>query len=154
MVFACLWHFNNLVYMWCFISLFIIIAAKRCSHRGRGQNRTVLYCIVLNCIVLHGIVLYCRCFSLSSHLSLNRADRWDTTDDFATSFLHFSLFSTALWDLANSRSWQTGCEIISGAPTTPAATELMRWERQWSIKLLTLWTFASCVQEVEGVNFF
>ena len=26
-----------------------------------------------------------------------------TTDDFTTSFLHFSLFSTALWDLANSR---------------------------------------------------
>ena len=26
-----------------------------------------------------------------------------TTDDFATSFLHFSLFSTALWDLPNSR---------------------------------------------------
>ena len=37
------------------------------------------------------------------HLSLNHEGRWGTTDDFATSFLHFSLFSTALWDLANSR---------------------------------------------------
>ena len=37
------------------------------------------------------------------HQSLNREGRWDTTDDFATSFLHFSLFSTALWDLPNSR---------------------------------------------------
>ena len=37
------------------------------------------------------------------HLSLNREDRWGTTDDFATSFLHFSPFSTALWDLPNSR---------------------------------------------------
>ena len=43
------------------------------------------------------------------HLSLNREGRWGTTDDFATSFLqfslfsHFSLFSTALWDLPNSR---------------------------------------------------
>ena len=36
-------------------------------------------------------------------LSLNREGRWGTTDDFATSFLHFSLFSTALWDLPNSR---------------------------------------------------
>ena len=35
--------------------------------------------------------------------SLNRKGRWGTTDDFATSFLHFSLFSTALWDLVNSR---------------------------------------------------
>ena len=37
------------------------------------------------------------------HLSLSREGRWGTTDDFATSFLHFSLFSTAIWDLANFR---------------------------------------------------
>ena len=37
------------------------------------------------------------------HQSLNREGRWDTADDFATSFLHFSLFSTALWDLPYSR---------------------------------------------------
>ena len=37
------------------------------------------------------------------HLSLKHEGRWGTTDDFATSFLHFPLFSTALWDLANSR---------------------------------------------------
>ena len=37
------------------------------------------------------------------HLSFNREGCWGSTDDFATSFLHFSLFSTALWDLVNSR---------------------------------------------------
>ena len=37
------------------------------------------------------------------HLSLNHEDRWGTTDDFATSLLHFSLFSAALCDLTNSR---------------------------------------------------
>ena len=37
------------------------------------------------------------------HLSLNREGRWGNTDDFTTSFLHVSLFSTAPWDLANSR---------------------------------------------------
>ena len=37
------------------------------------------------------------------HLSLNHEDRWGTTDDFTTSFLYVSLFSTALRDLANSR---------------------------------------------------
>ena len=37
------------------------------------------------------------------HLSLNRGSRWSTTDDFTTTFLHFSLFSTALWDLADFR---------------------------------------------------
>ena len=40
---------------------------------------------------------------ISSHLSLNCEGRWGATDDFAASFLHFALFSTALWDLANSR---------------------------------------------------
>ena len=34
---------------------------------------------------------------ISSYLSLNCEGRWGTTDVFATSFLHFSLFSTALW---------------------------------------------------------
>ena len=37
------------------------------------------------------------------HQFLNRKGRWGTTDDFATSFLHFSLFSLPLWDLPNSR---------------------------------------------------
>ena len=37
--------------------------------------------------------------SFSSHLSFNHKGRWGTD----TSFLHFSLFSTALWDLAISR---------------------------------------------------
>ena len=38
------------------------------------------------------------------HQSLNHMGHWGTKDNFATSFLHFSLFSTALWDLANLRS--------------------------------------------------
>ena len=37
------------------------------------------------------------------HQSFNCKGRWGTTDDFATSFLHFCMFSTALWDFANSR---------------------------------------------------
>ena len=46
------------------------------------------------------IVIYLH---LHLRLSFNRGGRWGTTDDFKTSFLYFSLFSTALWDLANSR---------------------------------------------------
>ena len=53
--------------------------------------------IVAQCVLK---VLYC---SSLSHRSLNREGRWGTTDDFATIFLHFSLFSTALCDLAYSR---------------------------------------------------
>ena len=43
------------------------------------------------------------CNASHHHQSLNSEGRWGTTDDFATNFLHFSLFSTALWDLPNSR---------------------------------------------------
>ena len=39
----------------------------------------------------------------SFHLSLNPEGRLGITDDFTISFLHSSLFSTALWDLVNSR---------------------------------------------------
>ena len=40
---------------------------------------------------------------LHLHPSLNREGRWGTTGDVTASFLQFSLFSTALWDLPNSR---------------------------------------------------
>ena len=38
------------------------------------------------------------------HVSFNHGGHWGTRDDFKTSFLQFSLFSPARWDLANSRS--------------------------------------------------
>ena len=49
---------------------------------------------------------YKNTFFTHLHLnpSLNREDRWCTRDDFTTSFLKFSLLSTALWDLVNSGS--------------------------------------------------
>ena len=37
------------------------------------------------------------------YLSLNHEGHQGTADNFTTSFLHFSLFTTALWDLAHSR---------------------------------------------------
>ena len=40
---------------------------------------------------------------LQLHLSLNRGHSWDTTDDFTSGFVHFSLFSTVLLDLVKSR---------------------------------------------------
>ena len=56
------------------------------------------------------ILIFCRNSTMVGniqyhhhHQSLNREGRWGTTDDFTASLLHFSLFSTALWDLVNSR---------------------------------------------------
>ena len=63
------------------------------------------------------VIVYCRWWNIDHgaldhqdkihhhhhHLSLNREGRWGTADNYATSFLHFPLFSTALSDLPNSR---------------------------------------------------
>ena len=59
------------------------------SMRGKAVT-SVLLCLI-------------RSYHHHHHQFLNREGRWGTTDDFATSFLHFSLFSAALWDLPNSR---------------------------------------------------
>ena len=53
--------------------------------------------------LLKEIVHFCISSSSHYHLSRNREGRWGTTDDFRNHFRHFSLFSTALWDLPNSR---------------------------------------------------
>ena len=53
------------------------------------------------------------------HLSPDHEGRWGTTDESTTSFLHFSLFSTALWDLANSRpvhSLMLSCHLFHCLP--------------------------------------
>ena len=56
------------------------------------------------------------------HQSLNREGCLGTTDDFATTFLHFSLFSTALWDLPNSRpvhSLRLSSHLFLCRPSSP-----------------------------------
>ena len=87
------------------------------------------------------------------HQSLNREGCWGTTDDFATSFLHFSLFSTAPWDLPNSRPvhslmlsshlflcppshlppFTVPCEMVLARPV-----ERETWPYHWSLRPFTI----------------
>ena len=93
------------------------------------------------------------------HLSLNREGRWGTTDDFTTRFLHFSPFSTALWDLANS--WPVHSLMLSShlflclpcllPPFTVTCKtflarpdELETWPYYWSLHLFTLFRRSLC----------
>ena len=85
-----------------------------------SRSRCVLQCsvqfhwnIVLTsynaCMVIHvGATKNVHCHHHHHHhhhhQSLYNEGRRGNTDDFTTSFLHFSLFSPALWDLANSSS--------------------------------------------------
>ena len=67
------------------VSPYLCVPVPICApFRVRGRSRLEL-----------GFLFY--------HLSLNRGGRWGITDDSTTSFLQISLFSTALWDLANPR---------------------------------------------------
>ena len=92
--------------------LFSVSSTATTERTGsRRQQSTAKFCM-LNLLpesfylVCTNTLLISQLIQLdSSHhqLSLNREGRWGTTDDFATSFLQFPLFSTALWDLPNSR---------------------------------------------------
>ena len=93
------------------------------------------------------------------HLSLNHEGRWGTTDDFVTSFLYFSLFSTALWVLANSRPvhslmlssllflclpcllppFTVPCKMVLARPD-----ELETWPYHCSLRLFTIVRRSSC----------
>ena len=95
---------------------------------------------------------------ISSYLSLNRESRWGITDDFATSFLHFSLFSIALWDLANPRPHflMLSSHLFLCLPcllphfTVPCKMVLARpnkrdtWPYHWSFRLFTIVRRSSC----------
>ena len=93
------------------------------------------------------------------HLSLNCKGHWGTTDDFTTSFLHFSLFSTAIWDLPNSRpvhSLMLSSHLFFCLPcllpprTVPCKMVLARpgeWETRpyhCSLRLFTIVRSSSC----------
>ena len=88
------------------------------------------------------------------HHSSNREGRWGTTDDFATTFLRFSLFSTAHWDLPNSRPvhshlfhcppcllppFTVPCRMVLATPD-----ERETWPYHCSLHLFTIVSRSSC----------
>ena len=99
------------------------------------------------------------CISASHHLSLKHEGHWGTTDDFSTSFLHFSLFSTALLVLANSRpvhflvlsshlflclpcllpAFTVPCKMVLARPD-----EQETWPYHCSLRLFTIVRRSSC----------
>ena len=93
------------------------------------------------------------------HLFLNCEGRWGTTDDFTTNFLHFPLFSTALWDSAISRpvhSLMLSSHLLLCPPcllspfTVPCKMVLARpdegetWQYHCSVRLFTMVRRSSC----------
>ena len=112
---------------------------------------------------------------ISSHLSLNHKGCWGTTDDFATSFLHFSLFSTAPLDLPNSRpvhSLMLSSHLSVCLPcllppfTEPCKMVLARLQVRSGLKYAKLtnqttttknysyWLFSDCIRFIAFFLFF
>ena len=89
----------------------LVLSENRTQNSTGGEHNRIAHFEPSRfvCLEHNGIVrgehdrITCLKHHHHHHQSLNREGRWGTADDFATSFLHFSLFSTALWDLANSR---------------------------------------------------
>ena len=92
-----------------FLDYFFFFLTQLCYAYNRVGNlhpvESVRLPIILGASASHNVVI--NIHHHHHYLSLNHEGRWGTTDDFTTSFLHFSLFSTALWDLANSRPFQS-----------------------------------------------
>ena len=97
---------NHSFFFFVFVFFKFLCSAKTCLWTVRPPERHCLYAMrrlhlaafILS--VIHeadGRAVTVRVHH-HHHQSLNREGRWGTTDDFATSFLHFSL-----WDLPNSR---------------------------------------------------
>ena len=76
---------------------------KNTSHENEVLPRDTTHLIQRPCYQRGSPCQDPACNHHHHHQSLKRKGRWGTTDDFAPGVLHFSLFSTALWDLPNSR---------------------------------------------------
>ena len=87
-----------------FLSLFSLLGrdvrGPRLTNQVRGTLPCSSPCGASSAVPKEGCLVAHHCHY---HQSLNREGRWGTTDDFATSFLIFSLFYIALWDQPNSR---------------------------------------------------
>ena len=141
--------FKSCGYGHCFEKLCSVDAIFRSCHLWTLSSKVVVY----------GHYLQKLCLLISPHLSLNREGRWGTTDDFATSFLHFPLFFTATWDLANSRPvhslilsshlflclpclllpFSVPCKMVLARPD-----ERETWPHHCSLRLFTMVRRSSC----------
>ena len=57
--------------------------------------------------------------------SLHGEGQWGTTDDFASSLLHFSLFSTALWDLPDLQARPFPNVVFPPLPLSSTSSHLL-----------------------------
>ena len=122
-------------------------------------SRGILSHIIASFFTTHQLGAVCRHGHHHYYQFLNRVGRWGTTDDFATSFLHFSLFFTALWDLPNFRpvhSLMLSTNLFLCLPcrlahfTVPCKMILARpderetWSYHCSLRLFTIVRRSSC----------
>ena len=107
-----------------------------------------------SCLCSHSYLvpqLYVTIYTaLQLHLNLNYEGHWGTTNNFTSTLIHFSLFLTALWDLANSRpvhslmlfSHLFLLSVLSSSPFQCALEDGFCWAR-WTADMSIQLQFAS-----------
>ena len=151
---ARIWTHNLLITSLSFYQLRYLDLLKKKNHKTleeNAQSTHILWSSIMTFKTEH--------HHHHHHLSLNHEGHWGTTDDFATSFLQCSLFSTALWDLPNSKpvhSLMLSSHLFLCLPcllppfTVPCKTVLARlderetWPYHCSLCLFTIVRRSSC----------
>ena len=98
------WHWKEhiIINKPCTCNIFRHLNSPASIRAGDFYRHRILFATIWFATAKVGIFLSGGKYSLTilyrsfCHLSLNREGRYGNTDDFATSFLHVSLFSTAL----------------------------------------------------------
>ena len=90
-------------------------------------------------------------FHLHHNLFFSHEGRWRPTDAFTASFLHFSLFSTALLDLANSRPVHS---LMSSSHLFLCLLGVWVYIYIWTRALISLTLFHATICNDEDCNIF
>ena len=98
---------SGMLYKCCSVLSQVQVCSARLCYQGQGYCTGMFLLFTFRAFVSRLVCVRVRdnvtIHHHHHHQSFNREGRWGTADDFATSFLHFSLFFTALSDLPNSR---------------------------------------------------
>ena len=78
------------------------MCGRMCAMCGRSALCVVVRALCGRTCAMHQSNYLLLQHNSSLHFPITRKDRWDTIDDFLTSSLHVSLFTTALWESVNS----------------------------------------------------
>ena len=126
-----MWFVRFNVFHYTFTVRWIISSTTTIKHSHFQYTKSTQHCQQKCCC--NNLVTYVFNNSHHHHHQSFNEGRWGTTDDITTSFLHFSLFSSALWNLPNSRpvhSLMLSSHLFLCLPCRPAINLCLTYSGQ------------------------